>query len=138
MTVPATYPMVRSLRVLVVDDCPDMRASLRILLGLWGHDVREAAEGHTALGLAATFRPEVALLNIVLPGLNGYEVARRLRGIPDLGQVFLIAITGYGRAQEEARARGVAFDHYLLKPFDPVHLEQLLRRPAEDAPSAGA
>jgi CheY-like chemotaxis protein len=122
--------MDKSLRVLVVDDCPDMRSTLRILLRLWGHEVREAGDGPAALELADTFRPEAVLLNIGLPLLDGYEVARRLRRLPGLGDVFLIAITGYGGDATRAACRSAGFDHYLLKPFDPAELERLLRRPA--------
>jgi CheY-like chemotaxis protein len=122
--------MDRPLRVLVVDDCPDMRATLRILLGLWGHEVAEAGDGHAALGLAATFRPDAVLLNIGLPRLDGYEVARRLRQLPGLGGVLLIAITGYGDDQAVAAARAAGFDHHLLKPFDPDELGRLLGPPA--------
>jgi CheY-like chemotaxis protein len=123
--------MERPLRVLVADDCADFRASLRILLGLWGYEMREAGDGPAALRSAAAFPPDVVLLDILLPGLDGYEVARQLRQVPGLEGVRLVAVTGYGRAQEEAGLRGVAFDHYLLKPFDPVDLERLLAsRPA--------
>jgi two-component system, OmpR family, response regulator len=118
--------MDRTLRVLVVDDCPDLRASLRILLGLWGHDVREAPDGHAALRLAAAFRPDAVLLNVGLPGLDGYEVARRLRRLPGLGGVLLVAVTGYGSPKDVAACRAAGFDHHLLKPFDPVALERLL------------
>jgi two-component system, OmpR family, response regulator len=127
--------MDRPLRVLVVDDSPDMRATLRILLGLWGHEVREAGDGHAALGLAATFRPDAVLLNIGLPGLDGYEVARRLRRLPGLGGVLLIAITGYGTDQHVTACRAAGLDHHLLKPFDPVELERLLAPPANGAAS---
>ena len=122
--------MDKSLRVLVVDDCPDMRSTLRILLRLWGHEVREAGDGPAALELADTFRPEAVLLNIGLPLLDGYEVARRLRRLPGLADVLLIAITGYGGDATRAACRSAGFDHYLLKPFDPADLERLLRRPA--------
>jgi CheY-like chemotaxis protein len=118
--------MERPLRVLVADDSSDFRLSLRILLGLWGHEVREAGDGHAALQSAAGDPPDVVLLDLLLPGLDGYEVARQLRLLPGLGGVRLVAVTGYGRAEEEARLRGVSFDHYLLKPFDPVELERLL------------
>ena len=122
--------MTRPLRVLVVDDCPDMRATLRILLRLWGHEVREAGDGPAALGLATTFKPDTVLLNIGLPALDGYEVARRLRQLPGLGHVLLIAVTGYGSAQDLAACRAAGFDHHLLKPFDPTDLERLLGPPA--------
>jgi CheY-like chemotaxis protein len=127
--------MTRPLRVLVVDDCPDLRATLRILLRLWGHEVCDAGDGPAALGLAAEFRPDTVLLNIGLPALDGYEVARRLRQLPGLGHVLLIAVTGYGSAQDVAACRAAGFDHHLLKPFDPVELERLLRPAANGAAS---
>jgi CheY-like chemotaxis protein len=113
-------------RVLVVDDCPDTRATLRTLLGLWGFEVFEAADGPAALRAARTCRPGVVLLDLAMPGLDGYEVARRLRRMPDLGGALLIAVSGYGREQDVARAQAAGFDHHLLKPADPEDLERLL------------
>jgi CheY-like chemotaxis protein len=118
--------MDRPLRVLVVDDNPDMRGTLRTLLGLWRHQTAEAADGHAALDLAAIFWPDAVLLDIGLPRLDGYEVARRLRQLPGLGDVLLVAVTGYGTAQDVAACRAAGIDHHLLKPFDPTELERLL------------
>ena len=118
--------MHRSLRVLVVDDNPDTRATLRVLLGLWGHQAAEAADGYAAVDMAATFLPDVMLLDLGLPRLDGYEVARRLRRLTGLADVLLIAITGYGRPEDVAACRAAGFDHHLLKPFDPTELERLL------------
>jgi CheY-like chemotaxis protein len=110
------------LRVLVVDDCPDTRASLHILLELWGFEVREAADGPSALAEASAFQPEAVLLDIGLPGLDGYQVARRLRQMFGRGQVLLVAVTGYGRESDQARARAAGFDHHLLKPVPDLDL----------------
>ena len=122
------------LRVLVVDDCPDTTESLRILLDLWGHEVRTAHSGAEALGLAPALLPEVILLDIGLPGLDGYEVARRLRRLPGLADAFVIAVTGYSREQDLARAREAGFDLALVKPFDPDELRRLLlSRPRQPA-----
>jgi CheY-like chemotaxis protein len=118
--------LTHPLRVLVVDDCPDTTESLRILLDLWGHEVRTAHSGAEALSLAPTLLPEVILLDIGLPGLDGYEVARRLRRLPGLADVFLIAMTGYSREQDLAQAREAGFDLPLVKPFDPDELQRLL------------
>ena len=120
--------------MLVVDDCPDTRATLRILLHLWGLEAREAGDGQAVLGLATTFLPDVVLLDIGLPGLDGYEVARRLRQLPGLARVLLIATTGYGTDQDLAACRAAGFDQHLLKPFDPAALERLLVHPAGGAP----
>ena len=121
-------------RVLVIDDCPDTTETLRILLGLWGHEVRAAHSGAEALRLAPDFLPEIILLDIGLPGLDGYEVARRLRQLPGLADVFLLAMTGYTSAQDVARSRAAGFDLHLAKPFDPDALQRLLlSRAAEPA-----
>jgi CheY-like chemotaxis protein len=123
--------MERPLRVLVVDDCADTRDSLRILLRLWGHDTAEAADGPAALELAAAFRPAAALLDLAMPGMSGYEVAVRLRRLPGLEHVLLVAATGFGQARDLAASRAAGFDHHLVKPFDPAELERLLAsRPA--------
>ena len=114
------------LRVLVVDDCPDTRMTLRLLLALWGHEVREAADGPAALEAAARFRPHVVLLDLVLPGLDGFEVARRLRRLSACEGARLAAISGYGREEDVARCREAGFDHHLLKPFSVAELGQLL------------
>ncbi len=118
--------MPRPLRVLVVDDLPDMRDSLRVLLQVWGHQVEEAGDGPTALSRARVFGPDVVLLDIGLPRLDGYEVARRLRQLPGLEKVLLVAVTGHGRREDEAAARAAGFDHHLLKPFEPEKLARLL------------
>src|SRR5262245_58717126 len=104
------------LRVLVVDDCQDTRHTISLLLQLWGHDVRDARDGPAALTAAHAFRPHVVLLDIALPHLDGYRVARQLRQALGLGAALLIAVTGYGSDQDCARARESGFDHHLLKP----------------------
>lgn len=114
------------LRVLVVDDCPDTVLSLQFLLGLWGHETRAAADGPAALQAAASYRPDVVLLDIRLPGLDGYEVACRLRAHPATTRTTLVAATRYGTAADRAAARRAGFDHHLLKPFDLGDLERLL------------
>jgi CheY-like chemotaxis protein len=114
-------------RVLVVDDCPDNRASLCLLLRLWGHDCREAPDGPSALEQAADYRPDAVLLDLVMPGMDGYETARRLRRAPGLEALLLVAMTGYGRDEDVARTRQAGFDHHLVKPLDLGRLEDLLR-----------
>jgi CheY-like chemotaxis protein len=115
-----------------------MRATLRALLGLWGHQTAEAADGHAALDRAATFLPDAVLLDIGLPRLDGHEVTRRLRRLPGLAGVLLIAITGYGAPQDVAACRAAGFDHHLLKPFDPTVLGRLLGSGAGAATSPPA
>src|SRR5262245_47530464 len=99
-----------SLRVLVVDDYPDTGESLGVLLRLWGHEVRTAADGPAALDAAREFRPDVVLLDVGLPGMSGWEVAPLLRGQAGDHLPLLIAVTGYGREQDRARSVRAGFD----------------------------
>lgn len=118
---------VRSpMRVLVIDACPDMRQTLCLLLRLWGHEVRAAADGLSALRLAVDFQPDVVLLDIVLPGLGGYEVARRLRQRSTPGRPRLVALTGRVSPCHLADALEADFDEFLAKPCDPERLDDLL------------
>jgi len=113
------------LRILIVDDCPDNRRALRLLLRVWGHEVAEAADGPEALDQAAAFRPEVVLLDLRLPGLHGFEVAARMRQrAPEL---CLVALSGCGQPGDVYNALEAGFDHYLVKPCDPRQLHSLLR-----------
>jgi CheY-like chemotaxis protein len=109
-------------RVLIVDDNHDHASSLALLLELVGHTVRSVHDGPSALTAAGDFRPEVALIDIGLPGLNGYEVARTLRADERHRDVVLIAQTGWGQEDDRRRTREVGFDHHLVKP---VRLEDL-------------
>jgi signal transduction histidine kinase len=114
-------------RVLVVDDNADIRDSLRMLLHMWGHDVSVAATGEKALELALHEHPDVALVDIGLPGINGYDVARQIRrasGSWD-SSIKLVAITGYGQPADRERALASGFDRHMLKPVDPLQLEQV-------------
>jgi len=113
-------------RILVVDDNVDAAHSLRMLLSLEGHDVRVAFDGSTALKTAEEFVPEVVFLDIGLPRMDGYEVARRLREKPRLQQAILIALTGYGRDDDRRRADEAGFDSHLLKPVDLGDLRSVL------------
>jgi CheY-like chemotaxis protein len=112
--------------VLVVDDLPDMIQSMAILLPLWGHDVRTARNGLEALDVAADYRPNVVLLDVSMPGLNGYQVARQLRSIPTLCRTFLVSVTGHGGEAAIKRSQEAGCDYHLLKPVDPNELERLL------------
>jgi CheY-like chemotaxis protein len=116
-----------SLRVLVVDDVPDIRDSLQIILSLWGHEVLTAADGPSALRTAASQRPHAVVLDLGLPRMEGVEVARRLRAMPETADALIIALTGNAREGREEEARQAGCDHYLLKPVDPDQLESLLR-----------
>jgi signal transduction histidine kinase len=104
------------LRVLLVDDNVDGADSLAALVRLSGHETRVAHDGPGALELAAAFRPQVVVLDIGLPGLTGYEVARRLRADADLSGATLVAVTGYGRDEDRERTREAGFNHHMVKP----------------------
>jgi len=129
---------VPKLRVLVVDDNADASETLTMLLGLWGHDVRTAADGPAAVETAAAHRPDVVLLDISLPGMNGYEVAERLRANPELAQTILVAMTGYGQAEDKKQTLRAGFTLHLVKPVEPDMLQKLLSDlgAARDAGSA--
>jgi signal transduction histidine kinase/DNA-binding response OmpR family regulator len=113
-------------RVLLVDDNRDVAASLARLLRMDGHEVHVCHDGAAAVTAAAGFHPDVVLLDIGLPGMNGFEVARRLRAQPALSHTLLIAITGYGQEQHPQSTLEAGFNHYLVKPVDPVVLATLL------------
>jgi len=115
-------------RILVVDDNSDFTNSLVDWLGLNGHEVKAAPDGPTALEVAGEFQPEIVLLDIGLPGMDGYEVARRLRASPPARTAFLCAVTGYGQQKDQARAEAAGFDDYLVKPLYPDELKKLLAR----------
>jgi CheY-like chemotaxis protein len=118
-------PPASPLRVLVVDDCPDTTASLALLLESWGHEARTAQDGEEALRLAA-WCPDVVLLDVAMPRMNGLEVARRLRALPGGEASWLVAVTGYCRAEDQERTRQAGFDLHLGKPVEPARLEALL------------
>ena len=113
-------------RVLVVDDNRDSADSLATLLRLFGNDVRTAYEGRQALAVAGAYRPGVVLLDLGLPGLNGYEVARQLRTIPGLDRAVLVALTGFGTAEDLRQTQAAGFAHHLVKPVDFDALQRLL------------
>jgi two-component system CheB/CheR fusion protein len=115
-----------SRHVLLVDDQPDARASLADVLEMLGHQVFTAANGPEALRLAWEEQPEVAIVDIGLPGMTGYELAQQLRRIPGGDRARLIALTGYGSPEDKERARQAGFDAHLTKPADLTELERLL------------
>ena len=97
-----------------------------MLLGLWGHEVESAADGQAALEAAASQRPDVVLLDITLPGMSGYEVAKRVRANPDLRDAILVAMTGHGQAEDKKETRAAGFAYHLVKPVEPDLLQKLL------------
>ena len=114
--------------VLVVDDNADAAETLAVFLEMQGVEVRQAHDGPEALAMARAFVPRVVLLDIGLPGMDGYEVARKLRADPRFAQVRVIALTGWGAEEDRQRALAAGFDHHLTKPVDLGRLENLLRR----------
>ena len=116
------------LRVLVVDDYEDARESLCLLLRMWGWQAEPAADGPSALAAAAVFGPDVVLMDLAMPGMDGYETARRLRGLPQ--PPLLVALTGYGRKKDRRRTRHAGFVAHVVKGLDPNELRLLLGRAA--------
>jgi PAS domain S-box-containing protein len=115
-------------RILVIEDNTDAREMLRAALTLKGHEVREAPTGKAGIEAAAQMRPDVALIDIGLPDMDGYEVARRLRAASHGAPIGLIAITGYGQPDDQRRAYEAGFDLHLTKPVAAEELEQLMAR----------
>lgn len=124
-----------ALRVLVVDDVADARASLRMLLTLWGHGSREAADGAAALRVAADFGPDVALIDLGLPAMSGLELAVRLRELPGLGRCRLVAVSEHGLEEDLERCRSAGFEQHFLKPPDVAALEAYLGAAAGAPPA---
>ncbi len=116
------------IRILVVDDQKDTVESMALLLRLEGHEVQLAHDAPTALEIARLFRPEVAILDIGLPGIDGYELGRQIRHQEGERKTLLIALTGFGQTEDRRRSRDIGFDHHLVKPVDPVALQQLIAR----------
>jgi signal transduction histidine kinase/ActR/RegA family two-component response regulator len=118
----------RAARVLVVEDNPDTAESLTMVLELLGHRVRAVYDGVAALDAARASPPDVMVVDIGLPGMDGYEVARRVRRDPDLDRVILVALTGYGREEDKRQAMAAGFDYHLVKPVSPDALHGLVAR----------
>ena len=115
-------------RVLVVEDSPDARQSLRMLLEMAGHQVETCEDGPAGLATIGAFRPHVALIDLGLPGMDGYAVARELRSRPETKAIRLVAVTGYGQAEDRRRALAAGFDQHVTKPVDASMLDELLGR----------
>jgi CheY-like chemotaxis protein len=115
-------------RLVIVDDNPDSAESMRVMFRLLGHDARVARDGGSVVELAASFRPDAVLLDIGLPDIDGYEVARRLRADPRTSDVLIIAITGFAREEDVRRSDNAGIDEHLVKPVDPDRLLERLAR----------
>ncbi|HVK73363.1 MAG TPA: chemotaxis protein CheB [Kofleriaceae bacterium] len=121
---------VRRCRVVLVEDLADSREMLRLLLETSGHEVVDVDDGRAALEAIERERPEVALIDIGLPGMNGYEVAQEVRRRPHLDDVLLVALTGYGAPSDIATARAAGFDEHVIKPPDLDRIDEILARRA--------
>jgi CheY-like chemotaxis protein len=116
----------RRMRVLLVDDNTDSREMYAMVLQADGHEVHEADDSHAALAAFQAAIPDVAVIDIGLPGMDGYDLARRIRSEPAWRDVTLIALTGYGFPEDRARSRAAGFDRHLVKPAAPEDLRQEL------------
>lgn len=122
-------------RILLVDDDEDQTSTLQTLLELAGHEVQSASDGKSGLALARVFRPDVAILDIGLPDMNGHELARAIRDDPALGRIFLIAQTGWGQPSDRAAGAAAGFDVHLVKPVGFDVLQEVLRAGRRSAPA---
>src|SRR5262245_28278577 len=112
------------MRVLVADDCPDNRESLALLLRTWEFEVAVAADGLSALEAFGAFRPHAAIMDIAMPGLDGWQVARQVRG--GGSAVLLVALSGHAGEQERELSRLAGFDFHFVKPVEPLEIRQVL------------
>ncbi|MDO8755893.1 MAG: response regulator, partial [Polaromonas sp.] len=113
-------------RILVTDDNVDAALTLASLLGMLGHEVRTAHDGAEAIEAAAAFRPDVIFLDIGMPRMDGYEACRRIRALGQVPAPVIVALTGWGQADDKRKAQEAGFDHHFTKPVDPARLEALV------------
>ena len=126
-------------RILLIEDNRDAREIYRMMLELEGHLVLEAGEGHRGLELLKTELPDVAVIDLGLPGLDGYQIASSFRREPTSNRVLLVAVTGHATPEARERSRAAGFDHHLIKPVDPEVLRELLiQGPPASSPGAPA
>jgi CheY-like chemotaxis protein len=124
---------VAACRVLVADDLRDSADSLALLIELMGHAVEIAYDGEAALRTAERFRPDIVLLDLGMPKLDGFEVSRRIRATPWGASMRLVAQSGWGQDEDRRRSAEAGFDHHLVKPIDPAALEALMQTLASAA-----
>jgi CheY-like chemotaxis protein len=124
----APAPVRVSRRVLLVEDNADSREMLKTLLTLAGHEVSEAVDGPSAIEAMAREHPDIAFIDIGLPGIDGYEVASHVRAQSHGADVLLVTLTGYGLGADRERSRAAGFDVHLVKPFHPDELKKILTR----------
>ncbi len=126
VSAPALPPAASS--VLVVDDNPDITETMTLLLQAWGYRTLSATDGDAGLALVEAHRPDVVLMDIGMPRMDGYELARRIRALPGGNTMTLVAVSGWGQAADLARSREAGIDQHLLKPVDPARLREVLER----------
>ena len=126
-------PSEGSLRVLVADDNMDAAASLALVLEMKGHHVRTVHDGVEAVQAAASFQPDIVILDIGMPRLDGYEACRQIRAQPGSGDMLIIALSGWGQVEDKQRSKEAGFNHHLVKPADVGAIEELLRARATRA-----
>ena len=135
---PAIHPSEQGSYVLLVDDNEDAAEMLAEVLEAWGYTVRVAHDGPSALRVVTTFTPDIGLLDIGLPVMDGYELARLLKQNPDLQQTHLVALTGYGQESDRQRSKAAGFEAHLVKPIDMKALQAMMAgwsRPDGEAPA---
>jgi CheY-like chemotaxis protein len=123
------------LRILIAEDNRDSADSLKTLLQALGYDTQVAYDGESAVHAAAALRPEVIIMDIGLPGINGYDAARRIRAQNPGMQVLIVALTGWGQEADRQRSAAAGIDHHLVKPLDLAGLQRILeslRKPGAD------
>ena len=131
-----TSPVVETpRRILVVEDNDDVAQSLSMTLALDGHSVGVARDGHTALEALQTFQPDVVLLDVGLPDMSGYEVARQIRAADSGSHPTIITLSGYGQLEDRRQSKQAGCDGHLVKPVDPDALRDLFRRASSAIPS---
>ena len=116
---------MRRRRYLIVDDNVDSAESLRLLLEMRGHKAHVVHDGRFAAEAAREFEPDIVLLDIGLPGMDGYQVVRQFRSAPDLATLMIVATTGYGRLEDKLRCLAAGFDQHIAKPLDVEDIEAL-------------
>ena len=125
----AVLPLTsRGMRILIADDNVDAASTLAILLELLGNKVKQVNDGAAAVEAAASFRPQVALIDIGMPKLNGYQVCRQIRQQEGGMAMVIIAVTGWGQPEDRRKSADAGFNHHLVKPVDPSELTQLLAK----------
>jgi CheY-like chemotaxis protein len=115
-------------RVLVVDENRDAADSLALILGQMGHEVRVSYDSREAIEVARSLGPDIVFLDLVMPGIDGYEVARQMRSDPQLQHALIVAVTGFGGEEDRERSRKAGIDHHVVKPIDLEFIESLLGR----------